>query len=341
MLRMPPFGLVAPDSVHAAVEALAAPNARLVAGGTDLLPNLKHHVERPDLLVSLHRIPGLADVVLDEDAGELVVGTGITLTRLASDPRVRELFASLAEAAGLVAGPQIRNTATLGGNLHVDTRCRWVNQTEFWRGAIGGCLKADGDTCHVVVGGKRCVAALSSDCVPVLVSLDATLVLVGAEGERRVPLADYYHADGVRHVSRRDDELATAVRIPLPTGPRRTTYVKWRPRGAIDFPLVSVALRFDLTEEGADATIDAARAVAGVLAARPREVRFPAELSGMRFDDPRTPTIIADAVHEQCKPMANVPYDPSYRRHLSRVLTRRAVEALVADASGDRQEDET
>jgi len=332
MLRMPAFDLVAPDTLDGVVEALRAPNARLVAGGTDLLPNLKHHLERPDVLVSLHCLRELRRVELDDAEEELVVGTGVTMAALARDPRVGELFPMLAQAAGLVAGPQIRNTATLGGNLHLDTRCRWVNQTEFWRSAIGGCLKAGGDECHVVAGGKRCVAALSSDCVPVLVSLDATVVLHGPEGERRVPLADYYQADGVSHVRRGQGEVATAVRIPLPAGPRRTTYVKWRPRGAIDFPLVSLALRFDL-EEGSDA-IRATRAVAGVLAARPREVRLPTALVGKRLGDPSVPGAVSEAVHSQCKPLPNVPYDPAYRRHLLRVLTRRAVEALAAPTSG-------
>jgi len=329
MLRMPRFEVKAPETVAEVVEALRTPGARLVAGGTDLLPNVKHRIERPPTLVSLHRVAGMRRVTVDEDAGELRIGAGMRLSEIARDPLVTEHAPSLAEAAGVVAGPQIRNTGTLGGNVNLDTRCRWINQTEFWRGALGGCLKADGDVCHVVKKGRRCVAALSSDCVPVLVSLDGSIVLAGPEGERVLPVEDYFHADGVRHTNREDGEVTTELRVPLPDGPRATTYVKWRPRGSIDFPLVSVALRFDL-DGGDERRIRLAKAVAGVLGARPRIVEGLDAVEGQRLGDPGVATRVAGVVHSQCKPLENVPYDAAYRRHLVRVLTRRAVERLGA-----------
>ncbi len=325
MLRLPHFEVVAPETVDAAVQALCADGARLLAGGTDLLPNLKHRLEQPTRLVSLHRIDALRRIEVDDEAGELRAGSGVALARLASDEHVRTLFPSLAEAAAAVAGPQIRNTATLGGNVHLDTRCRYVNQTELWRSAIGGCLKSGGLVCHVVEGGRRCVAALSSDTVPVLVSLDASIALRGPDGERVVSLSRYFKADGVRHLDRSPGELATDVRIPLPRGPRRTAYVKWRPRGSIDFPLVSVALRFDLD---ADGRVAEGRVVAGVLGAKPRVVDLPETVIGRAPGDPALAEDVARATWEQCKPLANVPYDPDYRRHLLRVLTRRAVLAF-------------
>jgi 4-hydroxybenzoyl-CoA reductase subunit beta len=329
MLPLRPFELVVPETVDAAVGALG-PGSRLVAGGTDLLPALKHRIESPERLVSLHRIGALRLIELDEARAELRIGCAVTLAALAADARVRDLFPSLGEAAASVGGPQLRNSATLGGNLHAAPRCRYLNQTEPWRDALGGCLRTGAGVCHVVESGRRCVAALSSDCVPVLVSLDARLVLAGPGGARELPLAGYYRADGAHHVARADDELATEVRLPLPDGPRRTAYVKWRPRRAIDYPLVSVALRLDLDREGEGALVLDARIVAAVLATKPRVVM--ASVGGLRLDDPRLPSRMADAVHEQCRPLPNVPYDPDYRRRLLRVLTRRAVEALARAA---------
>ncbi len=326
MLRLPRLDVRAPASLDEAIALLAEPDARLVAGGTDLLPNLKHRLDRPALLVSLHAVDELRAIELDEAAGELRIGAGVTLADVHASEVVRRLFPSFADAAGAVAGPQLREMGTLGGNVNLDTRCRYVNQTEFWRSAIGGCLKSEGDVCHVVPKGRNCVAALSSDCVPALISLDARIHQRGPDGARTLDLDDYFHADGLAHTKRLPGEITTAIHLPLP-GPRRAAYVKWRPRGSIDFPLVSVALRFDLEADRADAPIIAQKVVAGVLAARPRVLR------GLDGVVGRTLGEVADEVaavaHKECKPLENVPYEAPHRRHLIRVLTRRAVEALA------------
>lgn len=320
------FDVLAPSTVEEVVAILAdrGEDARLLAGGTDLLPNLKHRLAQPEVLVSLHGVASLRAMELGDEA--FVIGAGVTLATLAKDERVGDILPSLASAAGCVAGPAIRNTATLGGNLHLDTRCRWVNQTDFWRGALGGCLKADGDVCHVVEGGKRCVAALSSDLVPVLISLDATLSLMSARGVREVALADYYRSDGIAHTGREEGELLTSVRVPLPVGPRRSAYVKWRVRNSIDFPLVSVALRFDMSDD--EATIAKARVVAGVLGAKPKVIGRLDKVHGLALDG-AVAKVVAKAVHDQCKPLANVPGDAEHRREMIKVLTRRAIEALA------------
>lgn len=193
MLRLPGFRVATPTTIAEAVAALAEPGARPIAGGTDLLPNLKHRLGAPTVLVQLGRLP-LREIAVRD--GALCIGAGAVLADLAAHPLVVAHAPSLARAAGLVAGPTLRNLGTLGGNLHLDTRCRYVNQTPLWREALGGCLKSHGDRCHVVPGGQTCVAALSSDCAPVLVALDATLTLHGPDGARTVALADYYRADG-------------------------------------------------------------------------------------------------------------------------------------------------
>lgn len=330
MLRLPKFGVVAPRTVDEAVEALAAPGARLVAGGTDILPNLKHRLDRPPVLVSLSRLDALRQVHVEGEV--LRIGASVTLTDAAEHALVRQHAPSLARAAGMVASPSIRNMATVGGNIHLDTRCRYVNQTEFWRSAIGGCLKSEGNVCHVVPGGQNCVAAMSSDTVPVLITLDAEIVLVSGRGERRVALADYYNTDGVRHINKEPDELMTELRVPVPAGPRRATYAKWTVRQNIDFPLVSVALRFDLEADAADGRDDKiqdARACVGVLNARPRVIKSTERLHGKALSDPAVTQILCDLVHKQCKPLENIPYEAPYRRAMLPVYTRRAMHKLL------------
>ena len=327
MLRLPTFDVSAPESLGDAVAALSAPGARVIAGGTDLLPNLKHRLEHPAVLVSLHAIQELREITVDDDARTLRLGASATLAEVAANGAVRHTFPSLASAAGSVAGPQIRASATLGGNVNLDTRCRYVNQTDFWRSAIGGCLKASGDVCHVVPKGRNCVAALSSDCVPVLISHDATIHLLSREGERALLLEDYFQADGIAHTKRAPGEITVAITLPLPITARRSAYVKWRPRGSIDFPLVSVALRFDLADDRRDAPIVGVRVVAGVLAAKPKVVKGADAAIGRPLRE--VAELVAEAAHAECKPLENVPYEAAHRRTLIRVLTRRAIEELA------------
>lgn len=331
MLRMPRFTVTTPRTLDEAVQALATPGARVVAGGTDLLPNLKHRLEQPPVLVSLSRVRELEEVAVDDAAGVLRLGARVTLTAVAEHPRVRERFPSLARAAGIVASPLIRNMGTLGGNVNLDTRCRYVNQTSFWREALGGgCLKSEGSVCHVVPGGRNCVAAMSSDCVPVLISLGARIALQGPQGRRELPLEDYYVADGIRHTTRADDELTTEILVPLPSGARRSHYAKWTVRGSIDFPLVSVALRFELRDDRVSAPVTEAHVVVGVLGAKPRRVTRLDDVVGKALDDHALHQAVAERVHQQCKPLENVPYEAPYRRQMLRVHTRRALEAMVA-----------
>jgi 4-hydroxybenzoyl-CoA reductase beta subunit len=328
MLRLPRFGVEAPRTVDEVVAALQRPGARLVAGGTDILPNLKHRLHDPPLLVSLAAVQELRAVRRDGDV--LRIGAGLTLTDVAEHPEIVAAFPSLAHAAGLIASPLIRNMGTLGGNVNLDTRCRYVNQTAFWRTAIGGCLKSEGNVCHVVPGGRNCVAAMSSDCVPVLISLGASISMVGANGRREVAMEDYYVADGLRHTKRADDEVTTEIVVPLPTRPRRAGYAKWTVRRSIDFPLVSVALRFDLERDSVHAPVEGLSVVVGVLGSKPRVVTRLDDAIGKKLSDASFAAIVAERAHAQCKPLENVPYEAPYRRRMIEVHTRRAIASLVA-----------
>ncbi len=322
MLRLPSFSLEVPDTLERATALMATAGARLISGGTDLLPNLKHRLDAPKLLVSTSRLTDLKSITKDEN--HLTIGAGVTLSQLAADSQVRRYASSLADAAGQVASPLIRNSATLGGNVNLDTRCRYVNQSEFWRGALGGCLKSAGDVCHVVPGAKSCVAALSADCVPVLLSLDAVLLQVSVRGTRTVPIGEYYSRDGIRHLNAPRDEITAGVRIPLyvpiGTGGRLLAYAKWSVRKAVDFPLISVAMRFDT--EGADLIVRDARMVVGVLAAQPKVIRTQS-LIGARLGSPSFDAEFTRLLGRQAKPLANVPTDPNYRRKILPIVALR------------------
>src|SRR5919108_1571391 len=205
MMRLPWFEFRAPRTLGEATRILAGegPNAALIAGGTDLLPNMKRRQTAHKVLVSLRHMPELK-------RNGAVLGAGLTLSEIVRKP---ELPRGLRQAAHQVATVHLRNMGTIGGNLCVDTRCNYYNQTYEWRKAIDFCLKKDGDICWVATASKRCVAASSTDCAPALMAIGATVKLVSNSGERDVPLEDLYNNDGIDYLRRRRDEILTEIRI--------------------------------------------------------------------------------------------------------------------------------
>ncbi|MFI5303064.1 MAG: FAD binding domain-containing protein, partial [Polyangiales bacterium] len=257
----------------------------------------------------------------------LRIGAATTLDTIARGALVRETIPALADAAGFVGSPQVRRMGTLGGNLCLDTRCRYINQSEFFRTALGGCLKSDGDRCHVVPGGTGCVAALSSDTIPVLVALGATVEILGPCGTRTVLVEGLRNADGAQPVSLGSSELLTTIIVPIPAATTLCVVRKWAARRAIDFPLVSLALRLDLSV--ADPSIVAGgRLVVGVIGPKPRVVPLDS-LRGARLDEALA-TKVGELAHEHARPLPNVPYDPVYRRERLAFEARRAVRTLFA-----------
>jgi len=325
MLRLPPFRYHRPHTLDEAVALLGehAGDVVLVAGGTDLIPNMKHRLLEPGHLVALKGVARLRGIA--EENGHLRIGAAETLSSLASHPRVRELFPSLAEAAAHVAGPQIRNMGTLGGNLCLDTRCTYYNQSAFWRHALGYCLKKDGSVCHVTGVGRKCVAAHSADTPPVLMTLDATVALVGPGGSRSVPVRDFFVADGVRNTRRAADEIVTAVRIPLASAARRTGYAKLRQRRSIDFPLLTVAVAAELEDDGQVRSL--CGAVTG-LGARPRELTGWQDIAVGRPLDDELVDALAERAHRQCHPLENMIMDAEWRRAMVPVFVRRALRQM-------------
>ncbi len=329
MLRLRPFELKTPASLDEAIALLAqhGDRAKVIAGGTDLLPNMKLLQSDPEVLVSLQRVTSLVAIerLVVDGHDELSIGAGTRLVDIANSPAVLDALPVLAHAAAHIAGPQVRNMATLGGNLCLDTRCRYINQSELFRDALGGCLKSHGVECHVVPGGQGCVAALSTDTAPVLGALGATLELVSASGQRELDVADFYNTDGLAHTNLEAGELLTRVRVPVP-GPRtRTAYRKWAVRKSIDFPLVSVAVRIDMDDDD-DVLLDGV-IVVGALGPRPRQLSL-VKFAERRVDE-QLAVDLGNMVFKRCKPLPNVPYDAAYRRERLRVEVKRAVSDFV------------
>jgi 4-hydroxybenzoyl-CoA reductase subunit beta len=327
MLRLPRFELHRPTSVDEAVALLAEPDALPLAGGTDLLPNMKHRIATPRSLVALSEIAELRGIRTDKD-GTLVIGAMTPLDEVAASDVVQKHAPALAQAAGLVSGPQLRHMGTLGGNVMLDTRCRYINQTHFWRQSLGFCLKKDGTKCHVVESGRKCVAALETDTVPVLCTLGGSLMLVRRGTARTVAVDGFYKPDGIAHRGVEPGELLTEIRVPKQAPGHRGAYGKLRDRGSIDFPLLGVAVRVDL-DGGKIADADV---VVGALQARPVRIKGAADaLRGVDAKAAAGPIdVVAAQAWKQCHPMPNIPGDPGYRREMVPVFVKRTLAAALA-----------
>ncbi len=320
MLTLPAFEYHAPTTVAQALALLAqhGAKAKLIAGGTDLVPNMKHRLFTPEHVVGLKDIAELH--AIREEADALVVGPMVTVADLQRDERVGRLFPSLKTALGQIAGPQLREMGTLGGNLCLDTRCVYYNQTLFWRKSLGYCLKKDGTVCHVVKSGKNCVAAASNDSAPVLMTLDASVKLSSPRGERVMKLEAFYVADGIANTVIAADELLTEVRIPKPEGKVVAGYLKLRIRAAIDYPALCVAVAARLDAGGKIADV---KMVISALAARPHPVKRLEAFVGRVLDE-ATINELAQVAHKQCHPLTNINVDPAWRREMIPVFVRRA-----------------
>ena len=316
MLRLPWFDYRAPRSVAEAAKILAGegPAAMLIAGGTDLLPNMKRRHQSPKVLVSLRGIEELRKL-----NGSF--GAGLTLSQVVMSEKAP---AALRQAAAQVATPHLRNMGTLGGNLCLDTRCTYYNQTYEWRKAIDFCLKKDGSTCWVATASKRCVAVSSTDTAPALIALNASVMLVTGNSEREIPVASLYKNDGIDYLSRRADEILTEVKVPSGW---KSTYWKLRRRGSFDFPILGVAAALKLSGD----IVEEARIALGAVASRPFLVEKAGEfLKGKRLTD----EVIAQAaelVANRAKPMDNTDMDLYWRKEVADDFAAYALRELRGD----------
>src|SRR5438094_3323178 len=323
MLRLPRFRFVSPPSIEEAIHIRTEHPATsmYVAGGTDVYPKMKRRQFQPQVVIGLGHV-----VHADFSNGTgLRIGAGATLTTVSEHPAVREGYRALAEAAALVSTPQLRNMGTIGGNVCLDTRCNWYDQSLFWRTAEGYCMKTHSDVvCRVATSSPRCLAVASADTVPALIALGARISVVGPNGARTIDLAECYREDGINYLALEPGEIVTEIVLP-PSDGWRSTYLKQRDRNSFDFPIAGVAAAVRMDR----GVVTDARVAITALGSRPVRVDASA-LVGTKLDDEAIGAV-ADATHKAARPMDNTSGTISQRKRAARVFADRALRSLRDD----------
>jgi 4-hydroxybenzoyl-CoA reductase subunit beta len=327
VLRLPPIRLEAPATIQDAAKAIANDNTRLVAGGTDLWPNMKRRHQKAETVVSLMSIPDLNTI--DAANKDIRIGATATLANIIRDGRVRERFPAFAQAVASISSPPLRNMGTIGGNLCIDTRCTYYNQSEEWRRSIDYCLKEEGTICWVATKSPKCWAHTASDSAPVLCALDAKVRLVSSSGERELPLADMYVDDGIDYLTKQADEILTEVVVPGASDNShcRSAFWKLRRRGSIDFSTLSVAAA--VWSDDSDVVTRAAMYLGAVGAAPMRVAEIETVLVGNKITEDGIAEI-AHAAHKVARPMDNTDFAPSWRGK----MTEQYVTAVLREVAG-------
>jgi 4-hydroxybenzoyl-CoA reductase subunit beta len=328
-LSLPQFKLLRPKSVSEAIEFLnsrgAVAGATLIlAGGTDFIPSMRQKLFEPQYVLDLSGIIAMRGISPQPD-GSVEIGALTTLRAIERSGFLQQHYPVLTEAAAIVASPVLRNMGTIGGNICLDTRCLWYNQSLTWRKGCGFCIKKDGDLCHVAPGGTKCWAVFSGDTPPALLCLKAEIEIANAAGIRRLPLRDFYTGLGDNYRKLQPNELVTRILLPASTADYRGVYRKLRVRGSIDYPLAGVAVVMKRSNgQVADARI-------GITAVNPAPllVRGANELLAGKAVDEALAEAVGDLAAKTAKPLTTSALTPEYRREMIRVFTKRAVLAAA------------
>lgn len=325
-MSLPSFRILQPRNVAEACRMLEqhGSDAMIIAGGTDVIPNLQMRLFTPHFLIDIKPLRELSTIEFSARNG-LRIGATTTLTHVLDSPWLADKFAVLSSAISTIAGPLQRNMGTIGGNLCLETRCRWYNQSQFWRQSLGGCLKKDGEICHVAPGGQFCWAAWSGDSAPAFLALDAEIEIANVAGTRRVPLTEFYKNDGKDRIALARNEMLTAIHVPARAAGRRGVYHKLRVRDSIDYPLAGVAVVMDV--DGSGICRDARVALSAVNPAPVLVGDAATALIGRKWSRELAEEI-AHAAIRTGKPLTTSGSTPVYRREMVRVFTRRALEEV-------------
>ncbi|MDJ0974992.1 MAG: FAD binding domain-containing protein [Planctomycetota bacterium] len=325
MMRLPPFRYHAPDTAGEVAHVLAneGPEAMIVAGGTDLYPNMKRRHQMPSTLVSLRRVTDLAGIEWGSDGG-VRIGAGQTLRALERDPGVEGALPALWTAVHQISTPVLRNMGTIGGNICLDTRCNYYNQNYEWRRAINFCMKCEGDVCWVAPSSPRCWAVNSSDTVPVLIALGARVTLVSDRGVRELPIAELFVDDGIEYLAKQKDEVLTSIEIPA-QGEARSVYRKVRRRGAFDFPVAAVAVRLAFDGD----RVESADIVLNAVGSTPVVCTDAAERLVGEVVTEDLAAEVAQVAWKPAKPLDNTDLTHMWRKKMVRVNVKRALLELA------------
>ena len=328
-MSLPEFQLHRPHSLAKAISLLAQAGgkAQVIAGGTDLIPSMRQRLFSPSELVDLRGVAELRGIRQSKEG--LEIGALTPLAEIERNEIIRRDFPVLAEAAHAVASPVLRNMGTIGGNICLDTRCLWYNQSLAWRKSCGYCIKKDGDLCHVAPGGTECWAVFSGDTPPALLVLGAEIEIAGRDGARQIPLADFYTNQGDARIKLGSGEIVTRVFLPRSASGWRGAYRKLRVRGSIDYPLAGVAVALRMR----DGAVEDARAAITAVNPAPLLVSgFERQLSGKKLTAELAETAATLAANT-ARPLTTSSLTPEYRREMVRVMTKRALVELAASDS--------
>ncbi len=327
-MSLPQFKLLRPRRLDEALEFLAkyGPNLRVLAGGTDIIPSMRQKLFEPEYILDLRGIMDLRGIKTHTD-GSVEIGALTTIRAVERSDFLRQHYPVLTEAASTVASPVLRNMGTIGGNICLDTRCLWYNQSLTWRKGCGFCIKKDGNLCHVAPGGSKCWAAFSGDTPPALLCLNAEIEIAGPDGTRRLPLADFYTGDGESYRKLQSNEILINVFLPKVSAGYTGVYRKLRVRGSIDYPLAGVAVVMKRSNGHiADARV-------GITAVNPAPlvVKGATQLLAGKAIDEELASAVGDLAAATAKPLTTSALTPEYRREMIRVFTKRAVLAAAAN----------
>ncbi len=325
------FKLLRPRSLDEAIHLMSdhASSLRVLAGGTDLIPSMRQKLFEPQYVLDLRGVAAMRGIRPQPD-GSVEIGALTTLRAIERSEFLRQHYPVLTEAAATVASPVLRNMGTIGGNICLDTRCLWYNQSLTWRKGCGFCIKKDGDLCHVAPGGTKCWAVFSGDTPPALLCLNAEIEIAGANGTRRIGLRDFYTGLGDDYRKLQPNELVTRVFLPAESADYRGVYRKLRVRGSIDYPLAGVAVVMKRSNgHVADVRI-------GITAVNPAPllVKGASELLNGKPVDDSLAEAAGDLAAKISKPLTTSALTPEYRREMIRLFTKRAV--LAAAQMSDR-----
>lgn len=327
-MSLPQFKLLRPRTIDEALSFLTkhAVNVRIIAGGTDLIPSMQQKLFEPEYVLDIRHIAELKGIRERQGTG-VEIGALTTLTAIEQSALLRRSYPVLTEAAATVASPILRNMGTIGGNICLDTRCLWYNQSLTWRKGCGFCIKKDGDLCHVAPGGRKCWAAFSGDTPPALLCLNAEIEIVGPSGARRMALGEFYSGLGDHYRKLQPNELLTRVFLPEATADYCGVYRKLRIRGSIDYPLAGVAVALKRSNGHiADARI-------GITAVNPAPILVKGvreALEGKAVDEALAEAV-GDLAAKAAKPLTTSALTPEYRREMIRVFARRALLAAASN----------
>jgi len=321
-MRLPRFEYFEPGTVEEACALLLEPGAKALAGGTDLLVAMRQKTLTPRALVDLKRIPDLDGIVQTGD-GWLSIGAATPLRAVAASALVNERFPMLAHAAASVGKPRVPEMATLGGNVCLDGRCFYYDQSRLWKRSVAACFKDGGDRCHVVKGGRDCHALFVADTAPVLMALQADVIVATVVGERRLPLEKFFTAKGAQVNILEPGEIVTRIEIPAPNRHSAGVHLKHSLREAIDFAIVGVGAVIAVDPE--DWTCLDAHIVLGSVGSGPlRALEAEAALRGRSTDEGAAGAAARIAASE-ARPIGHLGFSAGYRRRMVEVMTRRAV----------------